>query len=221
MKDNPTVKIDFHNHTKYSRDSMTDLKAFVAKSKKLGVIPAITDHDSIDAHKDFRSLGALFIPGEEIGTDKGDLIGLYLNELIPKKTPFLDALDQIRSQGGLAYLPHMFDKTRSGVGIPELAKKVDIIEIFNARSVMKEFNQKAEEFAKANKIPGGAGSDSHFLSEFGTTYTEMPEFDINEPKELMKALKSKSAKIIGKPAPLYVKGTTTVVKFWKKIRKRF
>jgi hypothetical protein len=210
-------------HTNISRDSLTKPDVLVAKAEKLGIIPAITDHDSIGAHKIIRSLGVSFIPGEEIGTDKGDLIGLYVSEVIPKKTKFLEAIDLIHSQGGLAYLPHMFDVTRKGIGADPDAKKVDIIEIFNARSVMKDFNTKAEEFAKANGIPGAAGSDSHFLSEFGTTYTELPGFDIDDidsPKKLMKALRSSSKKIIGKPAPLHVKGTTTIVKFWKKLSAR-
>jgi len=217
------VKVDFHTHTQFSRDCLIKPKELIAKAEKLGIIPAITDHDSIGAHRGLRESGAAFIPGEEIGTDKGDLIGLYVSQAIPKKTPFLEAIDLIHSQGGLAYLPHMFDVTRKGVAVPELAKKADIIEVFNARSVMKNFNIKADEFAKANNIPGAAGSDSHFLSEFGTTYTELPGFDIDNigsPKELMKALRSESKKIVGKPAPLHVKGTTTIVKFWKKLTKK-
>jgi len=221
------LKIDFHVHTKYSRDCMSEPKAIAKKAQGLGIIPSITDHDSIGAHRDFIDLAAPFLAGEEISTDKGDLIGLFLTEEIPgktqnpkHKTPFLDVLDLIHGQGGLAYLPHMFDVTRSGVSGPELAKKADIIEIFNARSVMKDFNLKAEKFAKANSIPGAAGSDSHFLSEFGSTYTELPEFDLDDPKELMRALKSANARIVGRSAPLYVKGTTTVVKIWKKMTKK-
>jgi hypothetical protein len=167
-------------------------------------------------HQDFYKMHHPFIPGEEITTDSGDLIGLYINEPIPKKTPFLDALDAIHEQAGLAYLPHMFDVTRSGASRPELARKADIIEVFNARSVMKNFNQKAAEFAKKTGIPGAAGSDSHSLFEFGTTYTLLPSFDLENPKELLKALPK--AEIFGKPAPIFVKGTTAAVKIWKKLR---
>jgi len=170
------------------------------------------------SHEEFRALGFTFIQGEEVSTDSGDLIGLYINEPIPKKTPFLEALDLIHEQGGLAYLPHMFDVTRSGVSHSELASKADIIEIFNARSVMKNFNEKAFEFAKKNGIPGAAGSDSHFLFEFGTTYTLLPSFDLENPKELLKALPK--AEIFGKPAPIFVKGTTAAVKIWKKITRK-
>jgi predicted metal-dependent phosphoesterase TrpH len=210
------LKFDFHTHTKYSRDSRTEPKDLAKKAKELRIIPAITDHNSTKAHYEFRNLGIRFIPGEEIGTDSGDLIGLYLNEEIPKKTPFLEALDRIHEQGGLAYLPHMFDLTRYGMNDPKLARKVDIIEIFNARSVMQDFNKKADDFAKRNNIPGAAGSDSHFLFEFGSTYTELPEIDLDNPKDLLKSLRK--SRVFGKPAPIYVKGTTTLVKLWKKLK---
>jgi len=210
------INIDFHVHTKYSKDSLTEPRELAAKAKKLGIIPAITDHDNMGGHQDFRKLRIPFIPGEEVSTDSGDLIGLYVNEPIPKKIPFPDALDAIHQQGGLAYLPHMFDVTRSGVSSPELARKADIIEVFNARSVMKNFNQKAAEFAKKSGIPGAAGSDSHSLFEFGTTYTLLPSFDLENPKELLKVLPK--AEIFGKPAPIFVKGTTAAVKIWKKLR---
>lgn len=210
------MKIDLHVHTKYSRDSLLEPRDIARKAAELGIQFAITDHDSMKSHKDFRDIGARFIPGEEIQTDKGDLIGLYLTEEIPHKTEYLETLDRIKEQGGLAYLPHMFDVTRSGVSSPELARKVDIIEVFNARSVMQGFNKKAEDFARDNRIPGAAGSDSHFLLEFGSTYTELPDFDKENPKELLKALEE--AKVVGKPAPLYVKGTTTIVKLWKKLK---
>lgn len=213
------IRLDLHTHTKYSRDSRTEPKDLAKKAKELNLMFAVTDHNTLSTDR-FRSAvpGFQFIPGEEIGTDKGDLIGLYLTEEIPRKTEYHETLDRIHEQGGLAYLPHMFDLTRKGVGNSELAKKVDIIEIFNARSVMQDFNKKADEFAKRNNMLGAAGSDCHFLFEFGSTYTELPDFDLDNPKELLTALKS--AKIIGKPAPIYVKGTTSIVKIWKKIFKR-
>jgi predicted metal-dependent phosphoesterase TrpH len=211
------MRLDLHTHTKYSRDSRTEPKDLTEKANKMDIVFAVTDHDSMGGVSELNALGARFIPGEEIGTDKGDLIGLYLSEEIPKKTGYLETLDLIHEQGGLAYLPHMFDITRKGMANPDLAKKVDIIEIFNARSVMKNFNEKAQAFAKENDIPGAAGSDCHFLFEFGSTYTELPDFDIENPKELLKSLQSSN--VVGKPAPIYVKGTTTLVKFWKKLFK--
>ena len=213
------MKIDLHCHTRYSIDSIIKPKDLVKKSGKAGVIPAITDHNTIDAHREFRELGAQFIPGEEIRTDRGDLIGLYLTENIPRKAPFAEALDIIHSQGGIAYLPHMYDKSRKGV-IPasEETKKIDLVEVFNSRCPVQDFNRKASEFAKQNSKTGLCGSDSHFLFEFGTTYNEVPEFDIASPKEFLKAVRS--AKLVTKKATIFVRGTTTMVALTKKLLRR-
>lgn len=210
------MKIDFHVHTNYSIDSIIKPKELALKSKKNGIIFANTDHNTIEAHRVFKELNIPFILGEEIRTDRGDLIGLYINELIPKKTPFLEAIDKIHSQGGLTYLPHMYDLTRKGV-VPtkEEAKKLDIIETFNARCLSSKYNDQAEAFAKDNKILQALGSDSHFLFEFGRNHTELPDFDLDNPKELLKALKKATLK--KNPAPVYVRGTTTIVAVAKKI----
>ena len=194
------MKIDFHVHTRYSPDSLIHIGDLKRKSELLGIIPALTDHYSIGAHAEARSLGMKFIPGEEVLTDKGDLIGLYLNDFIPKGIPFLEAVDRIHSQGGLAYLPHMFDYGRSGNHTSEEeAAKVDIIEVFNARCMDDRFNQKAKSFAVKNSLPRAAGSDSHYLFEFGSTWTELPDFDIGNPRMLMKSLRR--ATLVTKRAP--------------------
>ena len=109
------MKIDFHVHTKHSPDSIIEPKDLVKKSLSLGILPAIADHSSISAHREMKQLTSSFIPAEEIATDRGDLIFLYAQDLIKKGTGFAEALDQIHEQGGLAYLPHMYDKTRFSV----------------------------------------------------------------------------------------------------------
>ncbi len=214
------MKIDFHVHTKFSPDSIINPKDLIAKSKYLGIIPAITDHNTIDAHRHIRSLDKKFkfIPGEEIRTDHGDLIGLYLTENIPKKTPFLEAIDKIKDQGAICYIPHMFDYGRNGVHASEKeASKVDVVETFNARCLRQSFNDKAHEFAKKYKKLMASSSDSHFLMEFGRTYTELPDFDLDDPGALLKALKK--AKFVTKKAPFFVRGTTTVVSVFKKLKR--
>lgn len=219
------MRIDFHVHTKSSIDSTIDPKALAKKSAALGIIPAVADHNSIDSHAMMRSLKAPFIPAEEIFTDKGDLIGLYITDLIPKKTPFLEAIDEIHAQGGLAYLPHMFDYGRSGKHASEgEAAKADIIEAFNARCMRKEYNEKAAAFAKEYSLPCGAGSDSHFFFEFGSTYAELPGLapdDLGNPKALLKALKGKDVRLETKKAPIFVRGTTTVVAMTRKLARAF
>jgi predicted metal-dependent phosphoesterase TrpH len=210
------MKIDFHVHTKYSPDSLIEPKDLVKKALFLGIIPAISDHSSISAHRGMRALTSSFIPAEEIATDKGDLIFLYAGDLIRKGARFAEALDLIHEQGGLAYLPHMYDKGRHGaIPTKEETKKLDIIEVFNPRCLDPVYNSRAKVFAKKHGIMQAAGSDSHFLFEFGKTFTEIPDFDLENPKALLRSLKR--AKIVASPAPFYVRGTTTLVKLGKKI----
>ena len=213
------MMVDLHVHTKYSIDSIIEPKALVARSRKSGVIPAVTDHNNTDAHAVLRSLGADFIPGEEVRTDRGDLIGLYINEPIPRMTPFMEAVDMIRGQGGLAYLPHMYDRSRRGV-VPsrEEAGKLDIIEVFNARCPLESFNAHAESFAEECAKLKAVGSDSHFLFEFGHNLSRVPDFDLQDPKGLLKALRQ--AEFVKKKATMLVRGTTTFVAVGKKLVRR-
>ncbi len=212
------LKFDLHVHTNHSPDSTISPKDLIQKSKKFGIAPAITDHNSISAHKEFENQS--FIPGEEILTfERYDLIGLYLTELIPVKTPFLEALDLIKSQGAISYLPHMFDTTRKGCADEKLAKKVDAIEIFNGRA-FGGCNKKAEQFAEKNKKLKGVGSDTHFLFEFGKTYLELPgDFSdyFDNPKKFLKDLPK--ANYATKNSPIYVRGTTKLFSILRKFKR--
>jgi len=204
---------------------MIEPRHLASMSERLKIIPAICDHNTTAAHAKMRSLGAPFIPAEEILTERGDLIGLYLSEAIKKKTPFSEALDLIHSQSGLSYLPHMFDITRKGAGEPPKAlwKKIDIVEAFNARCVLQSYNQKAEAFAEKSRVPVAAGSDSHFLFEFGKTYAEIPSLEasgLDDPKALLRALKSRTTRLVRHPAPFYVRGTTKAISIVRKISRK-
>jgi hypothetical protein len=194
------MRIDFHVHTSFSFDGRIKPEELASLSKKTGVIPAITDHNTISAHAEFRKFQVPFIPAEEVETAQGDFIGLFVSEPVKKGVDFYEALDAIRSQGAIPYVPHMFDSLRPGVTKEEYGKASDIIEVFNARS-LERFDKKAEEFAKREGKLMAAGSDSHYPYEFGHTYTEIDLTpDQLQPKPLLKALKN--AKIVGKRTSL-------------------
>lgn len=212
------MRIDFHVHTGYSYDSLILPRELAIKSRRLGIIPAVADHNSILAHEELKAMGADFIPADEYKTHEGDLIGLFVEKDLEKGIPALEAIDSIHGQGGLVYLPHMYDTGRDGIANEELAMKADIIEVFNARCMDSRFNDKAEGFAKSNMKPGAAGSDSHFLFEFGGTYTEVPDFDLDSPKGLMRALGK--ARLVKRRAPIMVRGTTTLVSIAKRLISR-
>jgi len=217
---NSYKKIDFHIHTKYSPDSDSRLQDIHRVSRSKGIIPTITDHNTLKALK---HTPKPFIPGEEIKTELGDVIGLYINEVIPKRLSVDETFDRIRNQDGLVYLPHMFDLIRRGVGLKgdkNTLKKADIIEILNGRS-NDAFDGRAKIFAKANKLLNGAGSDAHNLSEIGNCYMEFKkEINIgkiqNDPKYLLKLLKN-SKPICKKRSSLLERLRTKWIKLKKKI----
>lgn len=195
------LKVDFHVHTNYSSDALIPVKSLIKMAKFHSVVPAITDHWSMGAIPEFKRSKIPFIPGEELRVvlpngNFADLIGYFLTEEIPKGIPFEEGLDLIKEQGGISCAPHPFDVLRDGIGEPKFLKKVQLIEVFNSHALSR-FDEQAEEFAKKENKLKTAGSDSHFLYEFGSTYVELnlaPEE--LEPKKVLKALKN--GKIIGK-----------------------
>ncbi|MEM4272478.1 MAG: PHP-associated domain-containing protein [Candidatus Bilamarchaeaceae archaeon] len=195
------LRVDFHVHTTHSSDAFISPQSLIKKAKSLSIAPAITDHWSMGSIPEFRRAGISFIPGEELRVvlpdgRSSDLIGYFLTDEIPKGILFEEALDLIKSQGGISCAPHPFDVLREGICEPALLKKVQLIEVFNSHA-LSGFDSRAEEFAEKEKKLRTAGSDAHFLHEFGPTYMEL---DLSpgelEPKPLLRALKS--AKIIGK-----------------------
>lgn len=207
------MKLDLHLHTSYSSDSLNGLETIVKKTRKLGIMPAITDHNNVDAHEKLKEMKFEFIPGEEITSLQGDVLAFYINEAIPKKLDYFETVDRIGEQGGLACLPHMYDPGRTKIDEAELGEKADIIEVYNARCP-EWCNKKARDFAEKNDKYASAGSDSHLGYEIGNAYVETKDFDISEPKEFLKALKK--GKIIGSPT-LFIPGLPTMAKFAKKV----
>jgi predicted metal-dependent phosphoesterase TrpH len=162
-------------------------------------IVCITDHNVTTAAVAAaeRGIGARVIVGEEIRTPDGDVIGLFLSERIPYVLPLDEVLRRIRDQGGLVYVPHPFDLTRSSVGrlLPSLCESrlVDIVEVFNAKIRDQQLNRLAAELAARYGLPGGAGSDAHDPAGIGAAYLELPDFD--GPASFLSAIAS--ARVVG------------------------
>lgn len=195
------MKVDFHTHTNSSPDSPISPESLASRAREREIVPAITDHYSMASIPSLEKSGIPFIAGEELRVSVNgrgaDLIGLFMNECIKKGTEVGEAMDLIRGQGALIYAPHPFDSFRMGLRDEKLLGKADIIEVFNAHSPDKS-NALALEFAQKSNKPQAAGSDCHFLFEFGQTYTEI-ELDALEPKKLLKALRR--GKITAKKSP--------------------
>ncbi|UXM84249.1 PHP domain-containing protein [Methanococcus aeolicus] len=183
------MKIDMHVHTINSRCSINPIKLLKKICNLKKITPITADHNVL-TKLDFA------IAGEEIATNRGEFIGAFLTEQINEKDIF-EAMDKVKEQGGIIYLPHPFDQRRRRalcrfdiLHDKEFIKKIDIVEIFNSRCLNNHPNNEAEEYAEKYNILKGVGSDSHFPWEIGNSYMELDEFDKDNPKEFLKSLKN-------------------------------
>lgn len=185
------VRVDMHVHTRSSFDSLSDPEAVLRRADATGLARVcITDHNEIRAAVDLAErFPDRVIPGEEVKTAEGvDVIGLYLQEWIPKGTPARETCTRIREQGGLVYVPHPFARgKRGGAILPEIEDLIDVVEGFNSRIHKPALNDRAQQWARARGLPLGAGSDAHTLGEVGNGYVQLPAFN-NEPSSFRAAL---------------------------------
>jgi glycosyltransferase involved in cell wall biosynthesis len=205
LKDRPLIDVDLHMHTDHSPDCATpvDVLLDTAKARGLGAI-AVTDHNVISGAHEARDRanGIKVIVAEEVKTaDQGEVIGLFIEEHIPRGMTLQETIAEIHRQGGLVYVPHPFDRMHAVPDYEHLlnvVEDVDAIEVFNARVAVKSFNEEAVKFARKYRIPGGAGSDSHVAQGLGSVRIRMRDFD--GPDEFLESLRE--ADIIRKPKSL-------------------
>ena len=185
---------DFHMHSEHSKDCVVPVADLLERAKALGIdIIAITDHNTLDGGLEGLSLapdyGVRVIPGEEIKTSEGEVIGLFLKQTVPAGLTFAETIAAIKSQGGIVYVPHPFDRLHtvpSYALLREHVTDIDVIEVFNARLAFPSFNERAELFAQRYGIPAAAGSDAHVLPGLGTALTGLADF--SGPEDFVAAL---------------------------------
>jgi predicted metal-dependent phosphoesterase TrpH len=168
-----TMKLDLHIHSKYSGDCRMEPEDILKAAEKVGLDGvAVTDHDTVKGGLEASRIDSdiKVIVGAEIRTDRGEVIGYFLNEEIEKRELF-EVTDAIKDQGGIVCIPHPFDIFRISKLKPkdELLGPVDCIEVLNSRCVVSALNEKARRFAKERGLGMTAGSDAHTISEIGTS----------------------------------------------------
>ena len=202
----PLIDVDLHMHTDHSYDCATPVEVLLAEARArgLGAI-AITDHNEVSGALDASGKapsGLKVIVGEEVKTaDQGEVIGLFIEEKIPRGMTLHETIAEIKRQGGVVYVPHPFDRLHSVPDYEHLLDvidDVDAIEVFNPRVAITEFNEEAARFAAKYRIPAGAGSDAHVPQGLGSVRIRMRDFD--GPEEFLESLRD--ADIVRNPASL-------------------
>jgi predicted metal-dependent phosphoesterase TrpH len=207
LSNRPWIVCDLHTHTSWSHDCLVEPADLVehAELEGLGAI-AVTDHNAfggaLEAAELARELELTVIPGEEIKTaGQGEVIGLFLEEEIPRGLSFEETIAAIRDQGGLVYLPHPFDRMHA---IPDAATlhrhlaDIDVFEVYNARLLFEQYNDEAVRFARKYNLTRGAGSDAHVLQGLGTGGVRMRAF--RDAEEFMVSLRT--AEVLRRPRSL-------------------
>ena len=201
------IDVDLHMHTDHSHDCATPVEVLLASAAEqgLGAI-AITDHNEIsgalEARKKARAAGVKVIVGEEVKTaSQGEVIGLFIEEKIPRGLTLEQTVAEIKRQNGIVYVPHPFDRLHSVPDYEHLLRildDVDAIEVFNPRVAIGAFNEEAARFAGKYRVVAGAGSDSHVAQGLGSVRIRMRDFD--GPDEFLQSLRD--ADILTRPTSL-------------------
>jgi len=201
------IDVDLHMHTDHSHDCATPVEVLLATAREqgLGAI-AVTDHNVItgayEAREKAAEYGVKIILAEEVKTaSQGEVIGLFIEEKIPRGLTLAETVAEIKRQGGLVYVPHPFDRMHA---VPDyehlltIIDDIDAIEVYNPRVAIGSFNEEAQRFAAKYRILAGAGSDSHVAPGLGSVRVRMHDFDGAE--EFLESLRT--AVITTKPSSL-------------------
>ncbi|MEM2092938.1 MAG: CehA/McbA family metallohydrolase [Candidatus Bathyarchaeia archaeon] len=199
------LKIDLHVHTCYSYDALItpkDLFSYARLSGLDGV--AVTDHNRIDgAIKLARESSFLIIPGIEVSSKGGHIIGLNIQEPIPKGLGVDETIDRIHKAGGIAIACHPGAILKSSLH-KSVSKRFDAVEVINASALpFKRTVKRAQEIGKRLGLPQVGGSDAHYGPEIGSAYTTVEAEP--DPESIVRAIKRGSCWAVGTAIPFGIR----------------
>ncbi|MBE2271568.1 MAG: PHP domain-containing protein [Anaerolinea sp.] len=176
------LQVELHSHSCWSKDCIVNLETILRMCDKRGIDRiALTDHNTANGALAWHKLAPdRVIVGEEIMTDRGELLGYFLSESIPAGLTPDETIKRLRDQGAVISVSHPFDRLRKGAwqesDLLEIIDKVDAIEIFNSRCIYPEDNAKAVAFAQEHHLVGTVGSDAHSKVEYGRALMQLEPF---------------------------------------------
>ncbi|RQG93981.1 PHP-associated domain-containing protein [Natrarchaeobius chitinivorans] len=169
--------IDFHVHSDDSYDGHEPIELVLEHAADIdldGVV--ITDHDEIDeslrAARLAPEYGLIGIPGVEVSTRHGHLLAIGVERRPDPGQPFLETVETVRELGGIAIVPHPFQRSRHGVRKRHITD-ADAIETYNSMLFTGYRNRRARTFARRRGYPEIGASDAHYLPNVGKAYTEI------------------------------------------------
>lgn len=180
---------DLHIHSTYSYDGTGSVPAilkWVRERTQLDII-AITDHDEIQGSLLAQELapdyGIQVIPGLEINSAEGHILGLFIQKVVPEGLSFEETILRVGDLGGLCVVAHPMSRglpSADAITIikalknPAVARYLVGIETFNAGLVYSRRNPAAKALAEILNIARLGNSDAHILPMIGQGCTEFP-----------------------------------------------
>ena len=188
------LHFDIHVHTKeHSLDSKLPLRTILSSAAKIGLSGVcITDHDTQELFPQAETLsketGLVVIVGVEYTCMEGHLLVFGARNLRRYNATMERALNEIKSQGGIAIAAHPFrwDSPLMGDAIKKYVSLLDGIEAFNGSATTEE-NLRAYEFAVENELPALGGSDAHNETRIGRFITEF-SMPIKDESDFIRAI---------------------------------
>ena len=176
------VRAEFHCHTVYSKDSLLHPRDLLQACRRKNIDRlVVTDHNTIAGALHAQDIDPTrVIVGEEIMTQSGELLAIFVKEEIPAGLPPEEVIHRLRAQDAFIGISHPFDRTRKGhwdlSTLEEIISLVDAVEIFNARCMWPDFNSQAQEFARKHSRLAIVGSDAHTAYEVGQASMLLSDF---------------------------------------------
>lgn len=216
------LRVEFHCHTIFSKDSLTSPRKLVETCRRKGIDRVIvTDHNTIAGAVVAQRIDPdHVILGEEIMTTRGEILAAFVTEEIPRMLSPVETIKRLRDQNAFISVSHPFDEWRSGgweeSDLLEIIPLVDAIEIYNSRCMRPVFNRRAMEFGKKYNLAGTVGSDAHAAFELGRSLVLLEPFE--GPDELRKIIRN--AKYQMRWSPPWIHLTSRYATLRKKINFR-
>ncbi|MFB6269211.1 MAG: PHP-associated domain-containing protein [Halobacterium sp.] len=213
--DHAVLSVDPHVHSEGSYDGNEPVELILEHVSDIeldGVV--ITDHDCIEESLRAAELaseyGLVGIPGVEVSTAAGHLLAIGVEECPERGRPFAESVAEVRDLGGVAVVPHPFQRSRHGVRRRKI-RDCDGIEVYNSMLFTGYRNRRARAFAERQDYPKFGASDAHSIRNVGRAYTEigLPDVDPETPnaeietETVMESLRAGETEIRGKRTPIH------------------
>ena len=173
-------RVDLHVHTNATEGAPSTLDELVRAARRAGLDAiAVTDRDYCSPVP-IQLRGVLLIPGCEVTTLGGQILGVFLErplDLVRLRRAGLPTADEavmeIHRCGGLAILAHPFAAEDANPALFPI--RPDAVETFSARAALQcsDANQQAALWAAEHQRPKVGSSNAHSAQELGNGYTEI------------------------------------------------